>query len=751
MNNQLRRHLLNRHRASGFPGSILDVYRAYDQGVDLISQYEQQQMMQQQQPQVAQTPEEQREGLRPQHAAGNTNASMIFPNVPGGQPFNTVGMRAPIDIKKFDEQGHLVKSYDSVPPGIQSLPMGPQRGTVLETPAQMQWGGPKAGPRAPELSDAEMSLKIIQEANAGNPAARRMRSDYGQRMFLPGETEPSTHYMASFDNYAVPLVQEDYIGGPLSYNPNPAPSKADFRFDTPEQAAYFAENYKEASAAKAFQEKKRGGVRKYQEAGPLNFSATTPDWRATGPGLRIDGQTYQNSELTGSTRIPLNPETGEQLPIILPAAEVVGRRNYDDSIQEAISRTNSGLLGSQASAQDYAEMEDAVRSGMNTAGKNLMAAGFDILSSPQRYFVNAPLAYAKGKTPNLSMFPSGDRNLGINEPNAYPSETLGIENPIGALAVDVLTDPGMMIGLGTGATRLGTRATQGLYRGAINSMSNPASKLGRQLYKYRNSLIEGLYPSKAKDLGDVSIASEQARNALRNHGTVIGTEGKITNPAANMERYRLNTSVAGEGNVRRAVLDRLNGRYPKISSNLKLSSKSGSFDAEMRFPDPATGTPGHLRNFHFVDDSKLSAGRIASDLSSMIPKLEGEWLINPGSLSGDSFGLWHNILNRKIPNTPQFTIATSSYIPNLNRMGRHSALSKKLGTGSLNNHSFAETQDILDMTQRIAGPTFQRYGVAPPWLPEAGRYPDVTLHKLYKAGGVKTGVGKNVKRKLHRR
>lgn len=265
MDNATRRQLLQRHRQSGFPGSILDVYKAYAQGVDLIGQFEQQNNMQ-----VAQTPQQQQQGLRPAHQAGNVNQSMAFPNVPPNTPFNTVGMKAPINIQKFDEQGHLVKSYENVPPGIQSLPTGPQRGTVIETPAQMQFGGPKPGPRVPTMSDAEMSLKILQEANAGNPAARRMRSDYGQRMFLPGETNPSTHYMASFDNYAVPTVQEDYIGGPLSYNPNPAPSKADFRFDTPEQANYFAKNYKQASAAKTFQQK-NGGVRKYQAGTPPLF------------------------------------------------------------------------------------------------------------------------------------------------------------------------------------------------------------------------------------------------------------------------------------------------------------------------------------------------------------------------------------------------------------------------------------------------------------------------------------------------
>ena len=283
MNNATRRTLIERKKQSGFPGSIIDVFKAYDQGVDLIGQFQQQQQMQ-----VANTPQQQQEGLRPQHQAGNTNASMAFPNTPPDASFNTVGMKAPINLKQYDPRGNLVKSYEAVPPGVTDLKMSSQGGTVIETPAQMQFGGAKPGPRVPEMSDAEMSLKIIQEANAGNPAARRMRSDYGQRMFLPGETNPSTHYMASFDNYAVPTVQEDYIGGPLSYNPNPAPSKADFRFDTPEQANYFAENYKNASAAKTFQQK-NGGVRKYQTGDALAFGIDSELLKAGIAGTESSG------------------------------------------------------------------------------------------------------------------------------------------------------------------------------------------------------------------------------------------------------------------------------------------------------------------------------------------------------------------------------------------------------------------------------------------------------------------------------
>ena len=147
--NQIRRELLDRVKTSNFPGSIIDVFNAADQGIDLISQFEQEQQqeqaMQQQQQgmQVANTPEEQEIGLREQHAMGNTGASMAFPNVKPNQSFNTVGMKAPINIEKVNDQGHLVESYKNVPPGIQDLPTGPYKGTIIESPAGYQTGGVK--------------------------------------------------------------------------------------------------------------------------------------------------------------------------------------------------------------------------------------------------------------------------------------------------------------------------------------------------------------------------------------------------------------------------------------------------------------------------------------------------------------------------------------------------------------------------------------------------------------------------------
>ena len=140
LNNATRRELLNRSRASQFPGSIMEVYRAAEQGIDLLSQHEAQS---QEQMQVADTPQQQEQGLREEHARGNTQASMAFPNVQPNQSFNTEGMAAPINVDKYSNQGHLVESYKNVPPGIKNLPTGPYEGTVIETPAAYQKGGVK--------------------------------------------------------------------------------------------------------------------------------------------------------------------------------------------------------------------------------------------------------------------------------------------------------------------------------------------------------------------------------------------------------------------------------------------------------------------------------------------------------------------------------------------------------------------------------------------------------------------------------
>jgi len=177
LTNETRRELLNRAKASGFPGSITDVFQAADQGIDLIEQHQMQQQ-QEQEMQVANTPQQQETGLREQHAQGNTQASMAFPDVQPNQSFNTVGMEAPIDIQKIDNQGHLVESYKNVPPGIQDLPTGPSEGTIIESPAAYQKGGFEL-PEIPVTADStrfsrQDSLNIYDKQEELNKLAEHL-------------------------------------------------------------------------------------------------------------------------------------------------------------------------------------------------------------------------------------------------------------------------------------------------------------------------------------------------------------------------------------------------------------------------------------------------------------------------------------------------------------------------------------------------------------------------------------------------
>ena len=104
LDNKRRRDILDQARASNYEGSVLDLYAHAAQGGDVS------QLLQPEQPMMtANTPEQQEVGLREQHAQGNTGASMAFPNVEPNTSFNTKGMKVPIDITKYDDQGHLVQ------------------------------------------------------------------------------------------------------------------------------------------------------------------------------------------------------------------------------------------------------------------------------------------------------------------------------------------------------------------------------------------------------------------------------------------------------------------------------------------------------------------------------------------------------------------------------------------------------------------------------------------------------------------
>ena len=101
-----------------------------------------------------------------------------------------------------------------------------------------------------------MKARLAYANEFGNPAAKRMINlPDTPYQFDNGDT--GTHYMASMDNYAVPQIQDE--NGQLMLGDYGPESNEAMRFDSDEDANYFAENYKDVSPG-FLNKKKKGGA-----------------------------------------------------------------------------------------------------------------------------------------------------------------------------------------------------------------------------------------------------------------------------------------------------------------------------------------------------------------------------------------------------------------------------------------------------------------------------------------------------------
>jgi hypothetical protein len=94
---------------------------------------------------------------------------------------------------------------------------------------------------------AKMKVALANAYSSGNKAAIRMTMPNPKSIMFKDEDGfmgEGTHYMTSMGNYVVPMIQEG-PDGKLFYNKNASPEDPEaIRFDTPEEAEYFAKNYK---------------------------------------------------------------------------------------------------------------------------------------------------------------------------------------------------------------------------------------------------------------------------------------------------------------------------------------------------------------------------------------------------------------------------------------------------------------------------------------------------------------------------
>ena len=110
-----------------------------------------------------------------------------------------------------------------------------------------------------------MKARLAYANEFGNPAAERMINlPDNPYQFDNGDT--GSHYMASMDNYAVPQIQDE--NGVLQLKDYGPESNEAIRFDSDEDANYFAENYKNVSPG-FINEKQYGGLNKFVDGGKV--------------------------------------------------------------------------------------------------------------------------------------------------------------------------------------------------------------------------------------------------------------------------------------------------------------------------------------------------------------------------------------------------------------------------------------------------------------------------------------------------
>jgi hypothetical protein len=121
---------------------------------------------------------------------------------------------------------------------------------------------------------AMMKARLAYADMHGNPAAKRMINlPDNPYQFDNGNT--GTHYMASMDNYAVPQIQDE--NGVLQLGNYGPESNEAIRFDSDEDANYFAENYKDVSPAFIEAELTPEEIQEYAKGGFIIEDISVPE------------------------------------------------------------------------------------------------------------------------------------------------------------------------------------------------------------------------------------------------------------------------------------------------------------------------------------------------------------------------------------------------------------------------------------------------------------------------------------------
>jgi len=176
------------------------------------------------------------------------------------------GIQIPYRLPRFRKPG----AYGPLTkPGKQryiNLPKITSRNTAYLRPKKQDGGNTDA-------MTGMMKARLAYANEFGNPAAERMINlPDNPYQFDNGDT--GTHYMASYDNYAVPQIQDE--NGVLQLGDYGPESNEAIRFDSDEDANYFAENYKDVSPGFIEAELDEDEIQAYKDGGYIVEDISIP-------------------------------------------------------------------------------------------------------------------------------------------------------------------------------------------------------------------------------------------------------------------------------------------------------------------------------------------------------------------------------------------------------------------------------------------------------------------------------------------
>jgi hypothetical protein len=199
---------------------------------------------------------------------------------------------------------------------------------------QKQYGGNT------DAMNGMMKARLAYANEFGNPAAERMINlPDNPYQFDNGDT--GSHYMASMDNYAVPQIQDE--NGVLVLGDYGPESNEAIRFDSDEDANYFAENYKDISPGFIEADLDEDEIEEYRRGGYIVEEIDT--YQKGGTVYTVKGSKGYYKKVNGQWQVDWN-RSGKYQP--LSKGDVKARTAVLDKMAKPVDNGISKVLSNSS-------------------------------------------------------------------------------------------------------------------------------------------------------------------------------------------------------------------------------------------------------------------------------------------------------------------------------------------------------------------------------------------------------------------